>query len=205
MMPGAKMKSIMPELTPELRAEYQRLFDTCEPLEKWRTPADHAAIQLGRYRARYNDIGKALMIPWQWIAAIHMMESGANFNCHFHNSFGDPLTSRTKHPPVGRPIEGSPPFHWHTSALDALVTKHLHDREEWDVPAMLYEAERWNTFGYRDRGVNSPYLWAGSQQYDKGLLQRGGTRWEPDAIAPTVGVALLLKRLFQMEPLEVAV
>lgn len=191
----------MPELTHELREEYQKLYDSCVQRKTayWIGAIESSINRIIKYKPRYLLIGSSLNIPWQWVGCIHMMESGGNFECHLHN--GDPLTDRTVHAPVGRPEQGEPPFTWHTSALDALVTRGLMDLPVWDIPVMLYEAERWNGFGYRNRHVNSPYLWAGSMHYEKGKYTKD-CAWDPLAQSKQVGVAVMLKRLQQFESLD---
>jgi lysozyme family protein len=191
----------MPELTPELRAEYQQLFDSCIPRTSayWEAAIESSVARIEKYKTRYLLVGSSLDVPWQWIGCIHMMESGGDFNTHLHN--GDPLASRTTHAPIGRPKQGDPPFHWHTSALDALVMRGLHEERAWDIPVMLYEAERWNGFGYRNRHVRSPYLWAGSLHYEKGKYTKDFT-WDPEATSKQVGVGLMLQRLQESGPIN---
>jgi lysozyme family protein len=77
----------------------------------------------------------------------------------------------------------------------------LADSPPWDIPRMLYEAERWNGFGYRNRRVPSPYLWAGTQHYVQGKYTKDHT-WDPNAVSKQIGVAPILKRLLQTEPIS---
>ena len=39
---------------------------------------------------------------------------------------------------------------------------------DWSLPRLLYRWEGYNGFGYRSRGVPTPYLWSFSTLYDKG-------------------------------------
>jgi lysozyme family protein len=189
----------MPEFSPELRFDYERKFDTCAVHENRQVALEEEIAIIAKGKVRYEAVGTSLLIPWQWIGCIHMLEARCNFACHLHN--GDPLTARTVHAPAGRPASGEPPFYWHTSALDALVIRGLTDRPGgWDIAIMLYEAERWNGFGYRNRLVPSPYLWAGSNHYEKGKFRSDHT-WDPDAVSKQIGFGVLLKRLLQLEPM----
>jgi peptidoglycan hydrolase-like protein with peptidoglycan-binding domain len=52
-------------------------------------------------------------------------------------------------------------------------------------------AERYNGFGYRARGVHSPYVWAGSNLYRVGKYNVDG-HYVPDLVEHAPGVALLL-------------
>lgn len=187
----------MPDLSADLREEYQHLYDTCVPRPDRMEAIQEVTDKIRQYRMRYFVIETALNIPWAWIGAIHMMESGGDFETHLHN--GDPLIARTVHAPKGRPKHGAPPFTWHASAFDALTMRGLAERATWGIPEMLYEAERWNGFGYRNRGIPSPYLWAGSQHYVKGKYRKDHI-WDPELVSEQIGVALLVKPLLELEP-----
>lgn len=188
------------KLTDPIRAQYSSMYATCQPRKEVFALVDSAAASIGRFKHRYEGAVAGTQIPWQWVAVVHLMESALAFNRHLHN--GDPTTARTVNVPIGRPLVGSPPFTWEESAIDALRFKQLHLVPEWDMATMLYQFERWNGFGYRMRGINSPYLWAGSQHYEKGKFVADG-KFSPTAISKQLGAALVLKRLLQLAPLEV--
>src|SRR5947207_12520387 len=48
---------------------------------------------------------------------------------------------------------------------------------DWRIPALLYQIEKYNGFGYRTRrpGVLSPYLWSASRHYMSGKFVADGT------------------------------
>lgn len=116
-------------------------------------------------RTRYQKVANDTGVPWWWIGAIHYRESSNSFLRHLHN--GDPLTSRTKHVPAGRPLKGAPPFTWEFSATDALKLKGLDKVKSWPVEVALLHAEAYNGFGYRSKAKPSPYLWAGTNRSDE--------------------------------------
>lgn len=191
----------MPELGPQLRQEYREMFETCvlRDDEYWKSLITGATHRVRRAKIRYQAVAITLSIPWQWIGAMHLMESEGDFTKHLHNN--DPLTKRTVNAPAGRPPLGHPPFYWHQSALDALIMRELDQGGPWDIARMLFEAERWGGFSYRNRGVVSPYLWAGSLFYEKGLYVEDCV-WAPDASAWLPGIGVVLKSLFQFEPID---
>lgn len=119
----------------------------------------------------YSGIESATGVPWYVIAGIHYRESSQNFNCHLHN--GDPLTDRTIHVPKGRPVNGSAPFTWSASAIDALSDRWQPDI--WDVNNTLLFCEHYNGLGYQRHNIASPYLWSGTSLYSKGLFVSDGT------------------------------
>lgn len=200
-------------LDDNLRAEYQRLWDTM--VYRWED--DHAdepgleAIYQGlkvefrgviasikANRGRYEAIASAAggSIPWDFIAIIHNLECGLNFNKHLHN--GDPLTRRTVLVPADRPAAGNPPFTFEESAADALTMpgKRYHLETDWTLPATLFRLEGYNGLGYLKfhPSVKSPYLWSGSNHYTRGKYVADGV-WSSSAVSKQLGTALLLKEL----------
>ena len=182
------------QLTDALRAEYENLFDTCQINIDKQTEVTSLAASLVQHRSRYEAVGTPLSIPWFFIGVIHNMESSQRFDRHLHN--GDPLTARTVHVPAGRPAQGNPPFTWEASATDALRLEGLDRVTDWRLPALLYQIEKYNGFGYRLRhpDVLSPYLWSGSQHYTSGKFVADGT-FDPDAVSKQSGAAVILRRM----------
>src|SRR5689334_313700 len=135
------------QLTPALRDEYQRLFDTCQAKPEKTAEVNMLAQKILQNRSRYEAVGRPLSIPWQFIGVIHTMECSQRFDQHLHN--GDLLTARTVRVPKDRPVNGEPPFTWETSATDALTLEGLDRVTDWSLPAMLYQMEKYNGFGYR--------------------------------------------------------
>jgi lysozyme family protein len=190
-------------LTDALRAEYQNLFDTCEVNSDRQNEVAGLAASVSQHRSRYEAVGTPLAIPWFFIGVIHNMESSQRFDRHLHN--GDPLTARTVHVPAGRPKSGDPPFTWESSATDALTLEGLDKVTDWRLPALLYQIEKYNGFGYRTRHANvlSPYLWSGSQHYTSGKFIADGT-FDPDAISKQSGAAVILKYMVNQEAVTLA-
>src|SRR5450432_1043632 len=135
-------------LSDELRTEYQNLFDTCQTRPETQGEINLLAAKIINNRDRYEAVGTPLSIPWHFIGVIHNMESSLRFDRHLHN--GDPLTARTVHVPAGRPAGGDPPFTWEASATDALKFQGLDKVTDWSFPALLYQLEKYNGFGYRN-------------------------------------------------------
>jgi len=146
-------------LTPQ---QYQHLWDTCEIDNHWQMELQSVISTISHNADRYHKVSGLTTVPWYVIAALHYRESTLNFRRHLHN--GDPLTDRTKHVPAGRPVQGTPPFTWEESAVDALKGRGLH-LITWDLPETLKQVERYNGGGYMKRGINSPYLWAATNHY----------------------------------------
>jgi lysozyme family protein len=162
---------------------------------------DRAATRLVGFRARYQSVGESLDIPWYFIGLVHSMESACNFGCHLHN--GDRLTERTSRVPAGRPPAevGDPPFTWEVSATDALKSHQLHVKSDWSLPAVLFRLEKYNGWGYRFKGLASPYLWSFSDRYTTGKYVADG-QFDPAAKSDQCGAAVILKRLEQRGEVE---
>jgi lysozyme family protein len=191
----------MPQVsfTQALRGEYQSLFDQCQVNPQKAPEVERLVASLIAHRMRYESVGNRVSVPWEVVAVIHNMECGQNFSEHLHN--GDPLTARTVHVPVGRPVSGEPPFEWEDSAVDALGR--ISRWSDWSVPGILYCLEGYNGWGYRlwHPEVKSPYLWAGSNQYTSGKYVKDGT-WSPSAVSAQCGAATLLRRLAENGELD---
>ena len=141
-------------------------------------------------RARYEEAGKRISHPelWPLIAALHWRESSGNFNTQLAQ--GDPLNYVSTHVPAGM----GPYATWEESAYDALRLKGWQNIDKWPISRQLYEAERYNGFGYFSRGVNSPYVWAATSLQQAGKYVADGV-WSSTGWDSQLGVAAILKDL----------
>jgi lysozyme family protein len=186
----------MPNFTPQLAAVYQQLFDSCIIKESKYAEIDIILTKILAGKMRYEAITKATKVPWYFIGIIHTMEYANKFTGHLHN--GDPLTARTVKVPIGFPKTGNPPFTWEVSAVDALKLKGLDKWTDWSLPAILYQFERYNGFGYNRQGINSPYLWSYCNHYTKGKYTSDGV-YDDSAISRQCGAAVLLRRMSERQ------
>ncbi|HWB24708.1 MAG TPA: hypothetical protein VG738_04470 [Chitinophagaceae bacterium] len=178
--------------TPDLAINYQLLFNTCVINPAKTAEIDRQIDTMVANKAIYDSISTDTNVPWYFIAIIHCLECDLNFHTHLHN--GDPLTARTVQVPKGHPVNGNPPFTFKESAVDALTIEGFTTWTDWTTPGMLYLFEKYNGFGYRSRGINSPYLWSYSQHYTKGKFVADG-RFDPDAVSQQEGAAVILRRI----------
>lgn len=187
----------MPALTGILKQEYRKLYDSLQYRVDRIHQIEDAVDLCMKNKERYEKVVEGTKIPWFFVAIIHHMESGCNFNTHLHN--GDPLTHRTVQVPAGRPK--NPPangsvYTWEESAKDALEMKGYHQFVDWTVEWLLYRFEGYNGFGYRKFKNNTPYLWSFSNHYLKGRYVRDG-KYDPESVSQQVGAACILKLLEQ--------
>lgn len=142
---------------------------------------------------RYRAVQASTGVPWYFIGALHMRESSCNFAGVLHN--GDRIIGTgglTTRVPAGR----GPFATWEESAIDALKLKDMHRVQSWSVARMLYQAEVFNGLGYTGKGINSPYVWAGTNQEQLGKYV-ADHKFDPKADDTQLGVAAVLIRLAQ--------
>lgn len=129
-----------------------------------------AADVIKKNQARYERVSQATGVPWELIGAIHYRESDFDFGAALHN--GDKIIGtgrKTYRVPAGRW-----PFNtWEESAIDALRMKgglgftSMNGSDDQLRRVAAY-AERYNGYGYRNRGGVSPYVWGGTPLYKWG-------------------------------------
>jgi lysozyme family protein len=147
-------------------------------------------------KAQYLAVEKAIGIPFFLVASLHYRESSGNFAGVLHNGEHIINTGRkTKLVPAGRgPFET-----WHEAAVDALRLKGLQNVKRWSIERMLYEAERFNGFGYVGKGVNSPYVWSWTNMQQSGKYVRDGVfDYSVNDVQP--GTAALMLAYQELDP-----
>src|ERR1700688_2290546 len=124
-----------------------------------------AGLLLG-FRERYSQVYAKTGVPVIELTALNERESGSDFRTYFGN--GDSLSRPTIHVPKHR----GPFPTWEAGCIDALHLDRLdliaYQPGGWTWARACYEAEIFNGFGYRQYGIHTPYLWAGSNIYDSG-------------------------------------
>lgn len=151
-------------------------------------------------KARYQAVSEALAkkgytIPWEFIAVTHIRESNGDWNTYLGN--GQSLKKKTTIVPKGR----GPFATWEEGAIDALVNAppYAAKNKDWSIGGMLAKLEEYNGLGYKNKGVPSPYIWAGTDQYSKGKYVRDGV-YDPNHVDTQLGCAGLLKFLGYGKP-----
>lgn len=135
---------------------------------------------------------RATGVPAPVLFGLHYRESDNNFKCHPHE--GSPLTHKTKYVPKGRP-PGEPPFTFLQSAEDAYYSfEHLERRNWKEIGAVLENSESFNGLGYKKRGLVSPYVWSGTDRYERGKFVADG-RFDATFVDKQLGVAAILLRM----------
>ena len=142
-------------------------------------------------KARYLTVAHKFANPIKWyhIALIHQMEGEGNFNTYLGN--GQSLSKVTTIVPIGR----GPFKSFEEGAIDAIKLQGLDNKQDWGIGSTLYLLEGYNGYGYTDfKGINSPYLWSGSNHYVSGYYVKDG-KYDKNAVSQQIGIALILKSL----------
>jgi lysozyme family protein len=180
-------------------SNYQQLWDTMFIRDSWKDRVIHAAHTIEQGQEVYLMFCRYFnpALPWYVVGLIHMMECSCSFNQHLHN--GNSLKAKTVDVPKGRPLlpplDGiGKPYQWKESAMDALRMKSYDKMVVWDIPHILERMEKYNGLGYQHRGMNTPYLWSGTNHYTKGKYTSDG-HFDLNAVSAQVGAAAILKIL----------
>lgn len=186
----------MPHAFPELRDEYARLWQTMTiNADRARTLKARATFLLGNMRA-YGRIAEKTGVPALVIAAIQERESSGDMRCVLHNGERIIGTGRkTRLVPAGR----GPFASFEEAAIDALAIDGLSKVAEWSLERALYQLERYNGFGPRNRGIHTGYLWAGTNHYARGKYVADG-KWDPNHVDRQLGCAALMRALIERDP-----
>lgn len=149
-------------------------------------------------KAVYLRIEARTKVPWYVVAVIHEREASQNFARQLGQ--GDPLNQVSTHVPKGwGPYLGASAFE--DAAYDAL-TKAAPKAAmwtDWSVGGTLTILEEYNGLGYAGKGLPSPYVWAGTNQYVSGKYTSDG-HFDPNAVDSQLGVAGLLVAMAQVDP-----
>lgn len=179
-----------------LKEEYKSLYDNM----KISTIADLEVTETIReiipHFSRYEAVEKETKVHRKLIAALHHKEASGRFSRCLHN--GQLWSKVTTIVPKGR----GPFKSWEYAAIDALnlkssmlTTMNIKTVDDWTIEKALYYAERYNGMGYRNKKINSPYLWSGSPNtYTKGGYKFDGI-YDENHVIKNIGIAIILKKL----------
>src|SRR5579872_3252856 len=146
-------------------------------------------------QSRYRAVSAKTGVPWPVIAVIHERECSQDWTRSL--SQGDPWDRVSVHVPSGR----GPFQSWEDAAVDALenCAPYAGRNRDWSIGALLTVLEEYNGLGYAARGVSSPYVWAGTDQYRSGKYVRDGV-YDPNVIDSQAGCAGLLMAMKALDP-----
>jgi lysozyme family protein len=146
-------------------------------------------------RSRYRAVSAKTGVPWPFIAVIHERECSQDWTGSLAQ--GDPWDRVSVHVPAGR----GPFKSWEEAAIDALdnCAPFAGRNRDWSIGGLLTKLEEYNGLGYAARGVPSPYVWAGTDQYRSGKYVRDGV-YDPNAVDSQPGCVGLLMAMMALDP-----
>jgi lysozyme family protein len=146
-------------------------------------------------KERYQAVSTTTGVPWAAIAVIHERESSQDWTASLAQ--GDPWNRVSVHVPAGR----GPFRSWEDAAIDALgnCAPYAARNKDWSIGGTLTRLEEYNGLGYAARGVPSPYVWSGTDQYRCGKYIRDGV-YDPNAVDSQLGGAGLLLAMMALDP-----
>lgn len=138
-------------------------------------------------KARYQAVAARTGVPWFFIAVVHQRESSQNWTASLAQ--GDPFDRVSVHVPKGRGPFGS----WEDAAVDALsnCAPYAARNTDWSAGGLLTMLEQYNGLGYAAKGLPSPYVWSGTDQYASGKYVADHV-YDPTAVDKQLGCAGLL-------------
>lgn len=153
------------------------------------------AKRLVAAKARYQAVEARTGVPWVFIAVTHERESSQNWAKSLAQ--GDPWNRVSTHVPAGR----GPFSSWEDAAYDALVNcgPYAARNKDWSIGGLLTKLEEYNGLGYYRRGIPSPYIWSGTDQYRAGKYVADGV-FDPNTVDRQLGCAGLILAMMQLDP-----
>ena len=167
------------------------------------------AIKLLNYvdQGYYQSVSEEDGIPQVWMATSFERESSSNF--HTSPAQGDPLWEKSIHVPrgLGPYIDHTDinPLHWVQAWARAAKDAYHIDRLDtvgaanWSWERACFEGELFNGFGYRQFGVNTPYLWACTSHYTVGKYGSDG-HFNRSMHDTQIGIVPVMFRMVSLRP-----
>ena len=129
------------------------------------------------------------------MAVTHEREAGQRWDRQLGQ--GDPLNQVSIHVPKGRG-----PFNtWEDGAVDALMScsPFASRNKDWGIGGTLAMLEQYNGLGYAAKGLPSPYIWSGTDQYRSGKYVADHV-FDPGVVDRQLGCAGLIMAMMQIDP-----
>mgnify|MGYP007100109918 FL=1 len=153
------------------------------------------AKRLVAAKSRYQAVSAKTGVPWFVIAVIHQRESSQNFSRSLAQ--GDPWNEVSTHVPKGR----GPFSSWEAAAVDALAVcpPYASKWKDWSAGGTMTLLEQYNGLGYANKGIPSPYVWSGTDQYVQGKYISDGV-FSATTVDKQLGCAGLIVAMAALDP-----
>lgn len=177
-----------------LKPEYERLLRTMQVAPERVQEVDLVARALLRpaWLDRYREVDRQTKVPACFIAGLDERESGADPSRSLGQ--GDYWNRVSTHVPKGH----GPWASWIAAAIYYVNLDKLNATSApWSWAYACWKGEAWNGFGARGRGINTGYLWAGTNHYTRGKYIADGV-WSSSAVDRQLGIIPIMRRMVEM-------
>ena len=147
-------------------------------------------------------------VPWWFTAIVAEREYGGPPHWDKQLGQGDDLASKSHNVPAGmgpylvHPGDSTPGHDaWTRCCVDVLINSapFAARNDDWSIGGTLTLWEEYNGLGYAARGIASPYVWSGSDQYDVGKFVADHV-FDPKRRDVQLGCAPLLAMMMTVDP-----
>ena len=180
-----------------LKSEYERNWANLQIRPARLGEANAAARRAINGKATYEQVERLTGVPWYFIALCHYRESNFDFDTYLGN--GETLHRVTTLVPKGR----GPFASFVDGAVDALRIENFVGTQDWCIARTLFRLECFNGLGYHAKGVNSPYLYGGSNLYGPPEAKCGkfvaDHVFDPGHVDSQLGTAVILHAMMSQD------
>lgn len=185
----------------QLEPEYARLVATARIRPEVEAVLEKACRRLLRDKDVYDEAFEKTGVPTAALMALAEREMTGNLHRYLGN--GQVLTRRTTIVPIGRGPFPDTHEGFVAGCLDALrldgLDKVAHTPEGWTLPRFGYESEDWNGWGYRSRGIPTPYFVGGTTAQRSGKFIADHV-FDPNHMDEQLGTLAIVEKLFELDP-----
>jgi lysozyme family protein len=150
----------------------------------------------------YQRVEQLTHVPAAGLMALAMREMSGNTHKYLGN--GQSLKQRTTIVPLNRgPFLQDYPEDFVSGCLDSL---HLDGLDQvwkaiggWSRARFCYESEAWNGWGYRARGIPSPYVFGATSVQLPGKFPRDHV-FDANMMDPQLGTLAIVEEIFKQDP-----
>lgn len=177
---------------PAFDPQYTKNYNEAQidPEREWEVEALCKKALLNKNK--YLNVSKATGVPWDVIVCLHYRESSLNFKCVLHN--GERILGTGKKTKLV-PKDRGPFISWESAAVDALMLKKYLFPKAWNIENELKFIEAFNGFGYKKKGLLSPYVWAATNKHSERGKYVADGHFDPNAVEKQLGAVAILKTL----------